>query len=332
MVRGLKSIVLALLIAALVPIGAARAQAGPDTKPQATIAWVSAYAEVMNEATSGFASALPDTQALLARARAGERATLAVELRKSAGEMRSSLTGSSARLVALRATAPPATEDGFNPTDFIDEGLAYFKQAQDVVTAIDEMGKAIASEDYPGMQRAVRTLARSGLVLIEGQIAIVRARRKVLTPDDPTYHALGVQLAFSQATANTFVSALAISDKRALPANARENLRLAAANAEASAKSGRQALAAHQAELGKATTGASSNDHATIANIRAVYAIEAETFDLADEIASALRTIEVRLGSSPSSEMTRAAMAELSNFELRLQAIATRQIAAIGGQ
>ncbi|MFM9976933.1 MAG: hypothetical protein ACKVOP_02650 [Sphingomonadaceae bacterium] len=192
------------------------------------------------------------------------------------------------------------------------------ERTMDTLNAAEALAKAIAQRDSKAAALANAKMGESATLLIDGQLVIVRARRAVLKPDDSTYQALGLMEVVYQSASLLVKSAI----RRARPAP--ESLNRLAANARTLSENGRVLMARERDELAKLKP-RSDSDRKQIDMASQMLALESETFQIGDELASTLTKMAAAPPETPLLGQSSALMA----FEGRFAAVTEKQAAIL---
>lgn len=242
------------------------------------------------------------------------RATIA-ELRPLLARQATALRASSARLAALRPVTFPA-DVPYSFTQLQGENRRQNDGLLRLVEALDAMLGAAVAGDRAGIERGLGEVSAGAVTLISGQVTILRGRQIALPTRDSTHQSIGVAATLYESMAVVVGVMIGAPGEGA---SAPERLRLLAANGRALAAAGRTNVARELREMDQRE--APGRD-----DIRAIFAMENETFDLGDRMAC---TLDEYAAVPLTAVRARALQERLVAFETAYQGITSRQVAAM---
>lgn len=193
-----------------------------------------------------------------------------------------------------------------------DDGRAYVLGMEEVLSAIDELLRALVADDQARMAAAAPRVQRVAVVLVDGQIAMVRGRQALFARDSSGYYIMGTMGALYDG----MKASLSVSLRLAEPAYAARQMRAAGARC-------RDYVAAGKPLVDRALATASPKD-------KAYYQLDREQLALGAEIAAALeKSADIMAATADPMDAFRATMALFTDLETRFADSATRQGALI---
>jgi hypothetical protein len=306
-------------------------------------AWVLRISDALELSHDAYRQASPKMQALTANLKSPEQAKAAgAQLRRILAPVRAAIAQSNAALDQI-GPAPAELDKALATVGL--SGAKLIADAKEQNSALDRlhkmverMGTAMSAGDAKMVMALAPRMMEGAFALIDNQAMLVRNRQVLVNRKESTHQSLGVMRVLYLGMSISMRAAAAVEMYPGQTINlgqSRDDMVKLAGAVDDLAAEGRRNLAREQGEIAEmqrqVDRNGSADEKAQIARYKAVYAIEQDTFAVADDLAGLLRQNANRLSQPAAGLTVRAVVSPFESLENRLVDITRRQAQALSG-